>query len=213
MILNDQHRDRGIFQPNILPSICSISCGHPTSQNIPLVTAADHFIRSIRSLIHKISHVRQLNLPSLRTLTIMPCRLSNLFNAIPRTSSLRLVVYNTLLDLATANDELEVLQLSRGDVEKWLTEWDITPDEKSAFLKRIVGAYQKADQLYVPTIGRRSTPNIISSTLSELSHMNTPFHTYDRCPLLPLPPRTQLSISSPPLFDFLSFLTLIPCSN
>jgi translation initiation factor 3 subunit M len=85
----------------------------------------------------------------------MSCRLSNLFNAIPRTSSLRLVVYNTLLDLATANNELEVLQLSRGDVEKWLSEWDITPDEKSAFLKRIVIAYQKAEQPYVPTIDRR----------------------------------------------------------
>lgn len=72
--------------------------------------------------------------------------LSNLFNAIPQTSSLRLAIYNTLLDLATANGELEVLQLSRADVEKWLSEWEITPDEKSAFLKRIVDAYQKAAQ-------------------------------------------------------------------
>lgn len=79
-------------------------------------------------------------------------RLSNLFNAIPQTSSLRLAIYNTLLDLATANGELEVLQLSRADVEKWLSEWEITPDEKSAFLKRIVDAYQKAAQPYVSTI-------------------------------------------------------------
>jgi translation initiation factor 3 subunit M len=61
-------------------------------------------------------------------------------------------VYNTLLDLATSNDELEVLQLSRADVEKWLLEWEITPDEKSAFLKRIVTAYQKAAQPYVSTV-------------------------------------------------------------
>jgi translation initiation factor 3 subunit M len=72
-----------------------------------------------------------------------------LFNAIPRTSSLRLTVYNTLLDLATAKDELDVLQLSRTDVEKWLSEWDISSDEKSAFLKRIVEAYQTAAQPYV----------------------------------------------------------------
>jgi translation initiation factor 3 subunit M len=64
-------------------------------------------------------------------------------------------VYYTLLDLATANDELEALQLSRADVEKWLLEWDINQDEKSAFLKNIVGAYQKAGQPYVSTLSTR----------------------------------------------------------
>jgi len=87
-----------------------------------------------------------------KILTHHVCRLSNLFNAIPRTSSLRLVVYNTLLDLATANDEPEVLRLSRADVEKWLSEWEITPDEKVTFYTRIIGAYQKASQPYVQLI-------------------------------------------------------------
>ncbi|KAJ6616235.1 PCI domain-containing protein [Mycena sp. CBHHK59/15] len=73
--------------------------------------------------------------------------LSNLFNAIPRKSPLRLSVYTTLLDLATSNDELDALQLSRLDVEKWLREWDISAEDKSAFLKSIADAYEKAGQL------------------------------------------------------------------
>lgn len=73
--------------------------------------------------------------------------LSNLFNASPRKSCLRLPVYRTLLQIATANDDLELLQLSRDGVEKWLTEWDISPEEKSEFLKSIVDAYVKSGQL------------------------------------------------------------------
>ena len=79
-------------------------------------------------------------------------RLSNLFNATPRQSALRLPVYNTLLRIATSNHELEVLGLSRADVEKWLKEWKVSSEEKSAFLKTIVDAYAKADQLWVLTI-------------------------------------------------------------
>ncbi|KAJ7693878.1 PCI-domain-containing protein [Mycena rosella] len=64
--------------------------------------------------------------------------LSNLFNAIPRKSPLRFSVYTTLLDLATANGELDALQLARVDVEKWL---------RDAFLKTIADAYEKSGQL------------------------------------------------------------------
>ncbi|KAJ7437096.1 hypothetical protein B0H11DRAFT_1754064 [Mycena galericulata] len=73
--------------------------------------------------------------------------LSNLFNAIPRKSPLRLAVYSALLDLATANGELDALQLARIDVEKWLREWDISAEEKSTFLKAIADAYEKSGQL------------------------------------------------------------------
>ncbi|EDR12258.1 uncharacterized protein LACBIDRAFT_311474 [Laccaria bicolor S238N-H82] len=73
--------------------------------------------------------------------------LANLFNSIPRNSPLRLAVYNTLLALATSNDDLEILKLSRADVEKWLSEWNISQDEKSTFLKSIVDAYAKAGEL------------------------------------------------------------------
>jgi translation initiation factor 3 subunit M len=73
-------------------------------------------------------------------------RLSNLFNATPRQSALRLLVYNSLLHVATFNHELEVLGLSRTDVERWLKEWQVSPEQKSAFLKSIADAFAKAGQ-------------------------------------------------------------------
>jgi translation initiation factor 3 subunit M len=73
--------------------------------------------------------------------------LSNLFNATPRQSPLRLPVYTALLQIAVSNDELEVLGLTRADVEKWLNEWQISAEEKSAFMKSIVDAFAKASQL------------------------------------------------------------------
>ncbi|KIK03132.1 hypothetical protein K443DRAFT_121587 [Laccaria amethystina LaAM-08-1] len=73
--------------------------------------------------------------------------LANLFNSIPRNSPLRLAVYKTLLALATSNDDLDILKLSRADVEEWLSEWNISQDEKSTFLKSIVDAYAKAGEV------------------------------------------------------------------
>ncbi|KAF8462486.1 PCI-domain-containing protein [Russula ochroleuca] len=72
--------------------------------------------------------------------------LSNLFNTLPRQSALRFPVHTALLELASSNDELQMLQVSRSDVEKWLKEWDITPTEKSAFLKTLVAVFSKAGQ-------------------------------------------------------------------
>ncbi|KAJ7068720.1 PCI domain-containing protein [Mycena amicta] len=73
--------------------------------------------------------------------------LSNLFNVLPRKSPLRLTVYTTLLDLAIANEELDALQLTRTAVEKWLQEWDISAEQKSAFIKTLADAYEKFGQL------------------------------------------------------------------
>lgn len=72
--------------------------------------------------------------------------ISNLFNAIPRNSPLRLTVYQTLLQIATSKDELDVLELTKSDVEKWLSEWEVSEEEKASFLKSIVDAYIKAEQ-------------------------------------------------------------------
>ncbi|TEB30049.1 hypothetical protein FA13DRAFT_1764563 [Coprinellus micaceus] len=72
--------------------------------------------------------------------------LSNLFNSLPRSSPLRSVVYTTILNLAVANDDLETLQLSQSEVSKWLSEWDISDDEKAAFLKALVDAFAKAGE-------------------------------------------------------------------
>ncbi|KAI0650392.1 PCI-domain-containing protein [Trametes meyenii] len=75
--------------------------------------------------------------------------LSNLFNAIPRQSPLRLAVYQILLELASANDELELLGISQTEVDKWLSEWEISSEEKSSFLKLLVRAFTKANNATV----------------------------------------------------------------
>lgn len=72
--------------------------------------------------------------------------ISNLFNATPRTSALRLPIYTALLQVAAANGELETLRLSRKDVEQWLQEWDISREERSQFLKSIVDAFIQSGQ-------------------------------------------------------------------
>ena len=59
---------------------------------------------------------------------------------------MRLPVYKTLLELASANDEIDVLGLSQSEVEKWLSEWEVSPEEKSTFLKLLVDVFHKAGQ-------------------------------------------------------------------
>ncbi|KAI9064881.1 PCI-domain-containing protein [Trametes sanguinea] len=70
--------------------------------------------------------------------------LATLFNSIPRRSPLRLTVYQTLLEFASSNDDLELLGISQTEVDKWLSEWEISPEEKSGFLKLLVHAFAKA---------------------------------------------------------------------
>ncbi|OJA14335.1 hypothetical protein AZE42_10498 [Rhizopogon vesiculosus] len=72
--------------------------------------------------------------------------ISNLFNATPRDSSLRLPIYTALLQVAAANAELKTLRLSRNDVEQWLQEWNISSEERSQFLKSIVDAFIKSGE-------------------------------------------------------------------
>ena len=72
--------------------------------------------------------------------------MTNFFNTLPRQSAHRLPVYNPLLNLANTNDELQVLQVSRANVEKLLKEREITPSEKGAFLERLVNVFSKAGQ-------------------------------------------------------------------
>ena len=75
--------------------------------------------------------------------------LSNLFNALPRQSPLRLQVFNVLLPLAASNNDLEVLKITRSSVDRWLSEWDISQEEKTAFLKNIADAFNQAGNAYV----------------------------------------------------------------
>ncbi|KAG5648768.1 hypothetical protein DXG03_000116 [Asterophora parasitica] len=92
--------------------------------------------------------------------------LSNLFNAVERTSSLRPLVYTALVRLAGSNGDLDALQISRANVKKWLSEWNIAQNDKAAFLKTVSGAYETASQpataydyerLYVQTLPSTSS--------------------------------------------------------
>ncbi|KAI0685026.1 hypothetical protein BC835DRAFT_1291328 [Cytidiella melzeri] len=71
--------------------------------------------------------------------------LSNLFNALPRRSGLRLPVNQALIQIASADDEIDRLQLSLPEVSKWLSEWEVSPEEKSTYLKTLVDIYAQSD--------------------------------------------------------------------
>ena len=71
--------------------------------------------------------------------------LSNLFNAVPRHSALRLDINQALVKIASENDELEQLQFTEAEVDRWLSEWDVSPEQKSAYLKTLVNVYAQTD--------------------------------------------------------------------
>ncbi|KAG8711081.1 hypothetical protein FRC08_016338 [Ceratobasidium sp. 394] len=73
--------------------------------------------------------------------------LSNLFNGLPRKSSLRRDVYLALLKLASEQGDLGVLQVERADVKRWLSEWEILEEECAAFLNAVAEAFRKAGDI------------------------------------------------------------------
>ena len=101
-----------------------------------------------------------------------------------------------------------MLQVSRSDVEKWLKEWDITPSEKSAFLKTLVDVFSKADQQYVSHVCTRASPIILTHLLSR----DTAYY-YKLALVRSLEPTAQsaqpvaldaiaTALSNPTVFDF-----------
>ncbi|KAG9121209.1 hypothetical protein FRC07_002932 [Ceratobasidium sp. 392] len=73
--------------------------------------------------------------------------LSNLFNGLPRKSSLRRDVYLALLKLASEQGDLDVLQVERADVKRWISEWEISEEEGAAFLHTVAEAFRKAGDI------------------------------------------------------------------
>ncbi|KAH9971432.1 PCI-domain-containing protein [Lactifluus volemus] len=135
--------------------------------------------------------------------------LSNFFNTLPRQSALRLPVYKALLDLASSNDELQALQVSRADVERWLQEWEISSAEKSAFLETLVVAFSKAGQsetayYYKLAHVRSLDPTSQSTTPAALDAIATAVSVpsvFDFDPLFKLD--AVLAVHSHPLFALL----------
>jgi len=79
---------------------------------------------------------------------------------------LRLSVYQSLLALADSNANLDVLELRISDVEKWISEWDISEETKASFLKSLTDAYTKAEQPCVIFYLKRAAVSLINSRLT-----------------------------------------------
>lgn len=118
-------------------------------------------------------------------------RLSSLFNAIPRNSALRLTVYDTLIRQASSHDKVELLQITPESVERWTSEWAITPEQKSDFLRLLVEVFEKAGQLYpFPCV------TLYSVLLTSLPSYRTTSYQYLLTSLRNLPPKSPHAESS-----------------
>jgi translation initiation factor 3 subunit M len=49
--------------------------------------------------------------------------------------------------MASNEGDLEVLQVDRADVNRWLSEWNISDEDKSAFLDAVAEAFRKAGDM------------------------------------------------------------------
>jgi translation initiation factor 3 subunit M len=49
--------------------------------------------------------------------------------------------------MMVADEQMDLLQIPVSDVEKWVAEWTISPEQKSSVLKGIVDAYAIAGLL------------------------------------------------------------------
>ncbi len=76
-------------------------------------------------------------------------RLSNNFNILPRSSPLRLYVFQAILKTASKNDLLQLLQLSDAAVDRWMEEWLVSEEEKSRLLLLIADALDQPGYKYV----------------------------------------------------------------
>ncbi|EST06068.1 Proteasome component (PCI) domain protein [Kalmanozyma brasiliensis GHG001] len=72
--------------------------------------------------------------------------LSNLFNSLEATSALRLSVFNALLSLAAANDDLDYLTSSLTALPQWLAQWDVSESDKASCLEAVAKALESAEK-------------------------------------------------------------------
>lgn len=72
--------------------------------------------------------------------------LSNLFNSLEASSPLRLSVFNALLSLAAANDDLDYLTSSLTALPQWLAQWQVSESDKAACLESVAKALESAEK-------------------------------------------------------------------
>ncbi|KZT60753.1 hypothetical protein CALCODRAFT_428714 [Calocera cornea HHB12733] len=135
--------------------------------------------------------------------------ISNLFNAAPRKSAVRLHAYKALLNVAAENGEVSLLQVSKSDVEGWLEEWDVSAEDKAELLVQIAEALEKSGQpeeAYTFQLRRLSIIPPTSSSAAEAAlatiskALSLPF-VYSFDPIMEAP--AVASVKSHPLFSLL----------
>ncbi|ETS62476.1 hypothetical protein PaG_03098 [Moesziomyces aphidis] len=72
--------------------------------------------------------------------------LSNLFNSLPASSAQRLGIFNALLALAAANDDLDYLTSSLTALPQWLSQWEVSEADKAACLESVAKALEGAEK-------------------------------------------------------------------
>lgn len=72
--------------------------------------------------------------------------LSNLFNSLPSNSPLRCEIFNTLLSLAAANDDLDYLTSSLKALPQWLAQWEVSEAAKASCLESVAKALEGAEK-------------------------------------------------------------------
>lgn len=81
-----------------------------------------------------------------RILLTRRCSLTNIYNSLPATSSNRYLVFTTLLELASSNDELDLLADALTALPSRLAVWNIDAAKKSGLLASAASALESADQ-------------------------------------------------------------------
>jgi len=124
---------------------------------------------------------------------------------------LRHTVYDTLIRQASSHDKVELLQITPESIEKWTSEWAITPEQKFDFLRLLAEVFEKAGQLY--GFSPYSFMPIPASTLTFLPSYRTTSYQYLLISLQNLPPNSphaessairaiSTSLKLPSVFDF-----------
>ncbi|KAG0308669.1 hypothetical protein BGZ98_007241 [Dissophora globulifera] len=74
--------------------------------------------------------------------------LSNVFNTLPANSPLRLSVFNTIVDLAVASDDMDLVLPQLQYVPSWISEWGVGPDAERSLLLKLSDQLKESGNQY-----------------------------------------------------------------
>ena len=92
-------------------------------------------------LMHMVHAMGDAQSPTAMERSVIKYRiLANMFNMLPPPSPLRRRVFEVLLALVSANDDMDFLETALQSVPHWLAQWDVSVQEKHECLSRIAEA-------------------------------------------------------------------------